>query len=151
MSQKKSESKNFRSKKIMSQKNLGPKKSLVPKKSGSKNFSSKIFWNQKYSGFELGHKLQCWRSGQKLGLSQQCPMTFPTIFQASSLYRSCKLNHRAACGNYSGPAMPLLIWAAPLLIWSARLTCDYNAISVQLQLQLPTGTQLGNSSSLKTI
>ena len=27
---------------------------------------------------------------------------------------------------------------------SARLTCDYNAISVQLQLQLPTGTELGN-------
>ena len=26
----------------------------------------------------------------------------------------------------------------------ARLTCDYNAISVQLQLQLPTGTELGN-------
>ena len=27
---------------------------------------------------------------------------------------------------------------------SARLTCDYNATSVQLQLQLPTGTELGN-------
>ena len=26
---------------------------------------------------------------------------------------------------------------------SGRLTCDYNAISVQLQLQLPTGTELG--------
>ena len=24
-----------------------------------------------------------------------------------------------------------------------RLTCDYNVISVQLQLQLPTGTELG--------
>ena len=27
---------------------------------------------------------------------------------------------------------------------SVRLTCDYKAISVQLQLQLPTGTELGN-------
>ena len=26
----------------------------------------------------------------------------------------------------------------------ARLTCDYNAISVQLQPQLPSGTELGN-------
>ena len=26
-----------------------------------------------------------------------------------------------------------------------RLTCDYNAISVLLQLQLPTGTELGNN------
>ena len=40
--------------------------------------------------------------------------------------------------------MPLLIWAVPLLIWSGRLTSDYNAISVQLKLQLPTGTELGN-------
>ena len=29
-------------------------------------------------------------------------------------------------------------------VGSGRLTCDYNAISVQLQLQLPTGTELGN-------
>ena len=29
-------------------------------------------------------------------------------------------------------------------VGSARLTCDYKAISVQLQLQLPTGTELGN-------
>ena len=27
---------------------------------------------------------------------------------------------------------------------SVRLTCDYKAISVQLQLPLPTGTELGN-------
>ena len=32
----------------------------------------------------------------------------------------------------------------PARVGSARLTCDYNAISVQLQLQLPTGTELGN-------
>ena len=31
---------------------------------------------------------------------------------------------------------------------SARLTCDYNAISVQLQLQLPTGTELGKNMLL---
>ena len=40
----------------------------------------------------------------------------------------------AAYGNYSG-------W-----VGSARLTCDYKAISVQLQLQLSTGTELGNMS-----
>ena len=43
-----------------------------------------------------------------------------------------------------GQVVPLLIWAVPLLIWSARLTSDYKAISVQLQLQLPIGTELGN-------
>ena len=32
----------------------------------------------------------------------------------------------------------------PGRLGSGRLTCDYNAISVQLQLQLPTGTELGN-------
>ena len=33
-------------------------------------------------------------------------------------------------------------------VGSGRLTCDYNAISVQLQLQLPTGTELGNKVGL---
>ena len=47
-------------------------------------------------------------------------------------------------GTIPGQAVPLLIWAVPLLIWSGRLTSDYNAISVQLQLQLPIGTELGN-------
>ena len=32
----------------------------------------------------------------------------------------------------------------PARLSPARLTCDYNAISVQLQLELPTGTELGN-------
>ena len=32
-------------------------------------------------------------------------------------------------------------------VGSGRLTCDYKAISVQLQLQLPTGTELGKSES----
>ena len=49
-----------------------------------------------------------------------------------------------------GQVVPLLIWAVPLLIWSARLTSDYNAISVQLQLQLPTGTELCNKNMAKS-
>ena len=32
----------------------------------------------------------------------------------------------------------------PGWVGSGRLTYDYNAISVQLQLELPTGTELGN-------
>ena len=32
----------------------------------------------------------------------------------------------------------------PVRLGPARLTCDYNDISVLLQLQLPTGTELGN-------
>ena len=43
-----------------------------------------------------------------------------------------------------GQVVPLLIWAVPLLIWSVRSNSDYKAISVQLQLQLPIGTKLGN-------
>ena len=38
----------------------------------------------------------------------------------------------------------LAIWEL-FRLGSGRLTCDYNAISVQLQLQLPTGTELGKS------
>ena len=34
---------------------------------------------------------------------------------------------------------------------SGRLTCDYNAISVQLQLQLPTGTELGKTHRIEPI
>ena len=34
----------------------------------------------------------------------------------------------------------------PGRLGSVRLTCDYKAISVQLQLQLPTGTELGNKN-----
>ena len=60
------------------------------------------------------------------------------MFQASSVYKICKWNQRAAFGNYSGSA-----W-----LGSAWLTCDYKAISVQLQLQLPTGTELGNKSTI---
>ena len=36
----------------------------------------------------------------------------------------------------------------PARLGSARLTCDYNAISVQLQLQLPTGTELGKKKDV---
>ena len=51
----------------------------------------------------------------------------------ASVYKSCKGKLSAASGTYSG---------------SARLTFDYNAISVQLQLQLPTGTELGKNMLL---
>ena len=80
-----------------------------------------------------GHRLQCQRSCQKFGvekLSKQCPMTFLTMFQASTVYKSCKWKLRTASWNYSGPV---------------RSNSDYKAISVQLQLQLPTGTELGKS------
>ena len=57
------------------------------------------------------------------------------MFKASSVYKICKWNQRAAFGNYSGSG-----W-----LGSAWLTCDYKAISVQLRLQLPTGTELGKN------
>ena len=47
-------------------------------------------------------------------------------------------------GTIPGQAVPLLIWAVPLLIWSGRSNSDYKAISVQLLLQLPIGTELDN-------
>ena len=53
-----------------------------------------------------GDRLQCQRLCQNLGvegLSKKCPMTFPTMFQASSVYKSCKWKHSATYGNYSGP------------------------------------------------
>ena len=65
-------------------------------------------------------------------------MTFPTMLQASNVYKGCKWKLSAAYGNYSGSAR----------LGSGRLTCDYNAISVQLQLQLPAGTELGNRFGL---
>ena len=46
-----------------------------------------------------GHHLQCQRSCQKFGvekLSKQCLMTFLTMFQASSVYKSCKWKLSAA-------------------------------------------------------
>ena len=48
-----------------------------------------------------------------------------------------------------GQVVPLLIWAVPLLIWSVRSNSDYKATSVQLQLQLPIGTELGNMGIIK--
>ena len=88
-----------------------------------------------------GDRLQCQRLCQNLGvegLSKKCPMTFPAMFQASSVYKSCKWKHSATYGNYSGSAR-----VGSGRLGSGRLTCDYNAISVQLQLQSPTGTELG--------
>ena len=95
-----------------------------------------------------GNPLQCQCSCQKFsleGLSQECPMTFPTMFPASSVFKSCKRKHSAAFGNYSGSGR-----LGSGRLGSARLTCDYKAISVQLQLQLPTGTELGNGNKLKS-
>ena len=46
-----------------------------------------------------GHRLQRQRSCQKFvveKLSKQCPMTFLTMFQASSVYKSCKWKLSAA-------------------------------------------------------
>ena len=37
------------------------------------------------------------------------------------------------------------IGTIPARVGSAQLICDFKAISVQLQLQLPTGTELGNN------
>ena len=39
----------------------------------------------------------------------------------------------------------------PVRLGPVRLTCDYNAILVQLQLQLPTGTELGKKSALNRL
>ena len=47
-------------------------------------------------------------------------------------------------GTIPGQVVPLLIWAVPLLIWWVGSNSDYKAISVQLQLQFPAGTELGN-------
>ena len=47
----------------------------------------------------------------------------------------CIVNHMGTIAGRLGSAR----------VGSGRLTCDYKAISVQLQLQLPTGTELGNS------
>ena len=62
--------------------------------------------------------------------------SFLTLFQASSIFKTCSWQHSIASGTYSGSDRT----------GSARLTSDNNAISVQLQLQLPTGTELGNKS-----
>ena len=74
--------------------------------------------------------------GRTLKMSHD--MTFPTMIQACNVFKSCKRKHSIAYGNYSGSAQ----------VGSGRLTCDYKSISVQLQLQLPTGTELGNSAPL---
>ena len=72
------------------------------------------------------------------------------MFQASWVYKSWKWKHSAAFENYSGSggATAYLGGATAYLVGSARLTSDYKAISVQLQLQLPTGTELGNTFNI---
>ena len=61
------------------------------------------------------------------------------MLQASSVYKICKQKHSVAYGNYSGSGGVGSVRSGPV-----RLTCDYKAISVQLQLQLPAGTELYN-------
>ena len=138
-SEKKIWSKKIMVQNILIQKNLVqkffvPRNILVRKKIlVQKDFVSQIYF------LPYGNQLQRQRSCQKLGvekLSKRCPMTFLTMLQTSSVYKSCKWKLSAASGTYSGSAR----------LGSARLTCKYNAISVQLQLQLPTGTELGNIS-----
>ena len=127
---------------------------------GWKNFPNNVLWLSQQCSRPLvsiktanrslvqhmgnGNRLQRQHFCQKFGvekLSKQCPMTFLTMFQASSVYKSCKWKLSAAYGNYSGSGR----------VGSGRLTCDYNAISVQLQLQLPTGTELGKILSIKIL
>ena len=50
-------------------------------------------WKHSAAYMGNGHQLQHQRLCQKWGLdglSKQCPMTFPRMFQASSVYESCK-------------------------------------------------------------
>ena len=64
-----------------------------------------------------------------LWLSQQCSRPLVSIKVANGSL----VQHKGTI-----PALVISGW-----VGSGRLTCDYNAISVQLQLQLPTGTELG--------
>ena len=56
----------------------------------------------------------------------------------SSTFKSSKNQPRTASGNYSGSGRFGLGW-----VGLGGSHSDYKAISVQLQLQLPTGTELG--------
>ena len=100
------------------------------------------YWRHQYSLFRHCDRLQvtcptcCQKpnltSTQQLGftrknvpwLSQQCSRPLPSI--------------KVANGSIVQHMGTILGW-----VGSGQLTCDYNAISVQLQLQLPTGTELG--------
>ena len=53
--------------------------------------------------------------------------------------------------NVANGSIVQYIGTIPVRSTLARLTCDYNAISVQLQLQLPTGTELGNKNEPRKI
>ena len=96
--------KKFVQRKIMVQRNFDKKKNwfkkcLVQKMFGPKKVGSKIYF------LPYGKRLQHQRSCQKLGVEKLCkqwPMTFPTMLQASSIYKNCKWKLSAASGNYSG-------------------------------------------------
>ena len=94
--------KKFGPKKTLVRKNFGPRK-----KFGTKNFGPKISFCSQIYFLSYGNQLQRQRSCQKLGvekLSKRCPMTFLTMLQTSSVYKSCKWKLSAASGNYSGSA-----------------------------------------------
>ena len=65
----------------------------------------------------------------------------------SSTFKSSKSQPRTASWNYSGLGRVGLGRVGSGRVGSGRSNSDYIAISVQLQLQLPTGTELGNSLS----
>ena len=100
---------------------------LSPKILGLKNFGSKKFFGPKKFWVRKNFKSQNIVGPKNLG--QKISHDFTAMFQASSFYKSYKWKYRAAYyGNFSSPV---------------RLTCNYNAISVQLQMQSSTETELG--------
>ena len=129
----------FGPKKIMVQKHFAPKIFCQRKKFGQKKFGQKNFGSNIYF-LPNGDRLQCQHSYQKLrvgGLSNQYPMTFPT--------RSRPLvSIKVANGSLVQHMVTIPAW-----VGLGRLTCDYNAISVQLQLQLPTGIELGKNNLIR--
>ena len=113
------------------QKKMWSKKILSPKKiSGQKtfwvqqNFVSKTILGPTNLGFQmiLGPK-KC-----SVWLSQQ--------------YSSPLVSIKVANGSIEQHIGTILVW-----LCLVQLTCDYKAISVKLQLQLPTGTVLGKKQT----
>jgi len=132
------------------QKNFWPKKKLV-----QKNFVPKFFWSKQ--NFWLKHifgpkqfltkisfgpkKFVVRKSfGPKIVLVQ-------TALGGSDLVsQHCSrplLSLEIAAGSKVYYLEPIPGWVRSARVGSARLTSDNNAISVRLQLQFPTGTELG--------
>ena len=79
-----------------------------------------------------GDRLQCQRLCQNLGvegLSKKCPMTFPKMFQASNIYKSCKRRTRTAYWNYSGSARVGPVQSGPIVIIRlSQFNCNCNCL-----------------------